>query len=197
MFNPLLDIIFTELSGGKVFKVHTLAAILTQQGNLPPLDDEPNKSLFKRNFLVMNALFQLQTELLQSQQYLHIDSMSIYLSSKLDKRLMIDSPLRDYYLDWRNYDTSTQEIEGLLTHFWQTLHTKNKVKPITETQLQALCQAWQLPYPFTQKQLSKKWRQHALASHPDKNPAGGEVFKRLHDEYIKLKSVASDLFGAP
>jgi hypothetical protein len=192
MFNPLLDIIFTELSSGKVFKIHTLATMLTQRGNLPPLDDEPNKSLFKRNFLVMNALFQLQAELLESKQYLHIDSMSIYLTDKLDKSLMLNSPLKDYYLDWGNYDTSTAEIERLLTQFWQTFHATNKVNRISKTQLQALCQAWQLPYPFSQKQLSKKWRQHALAFHPDKNPAGSEVFKRLYDEYMKLKLAASD-----
>ena len=38
MLNPLIDEIFELLLTQRVWKVHTLAATLAQQGVLPPLD---------------------------------------------------------------------------------------------------------------------------------------------------------------
>ncbi|MBQ4850028.1 DNA-J related domain-containing protein [Pseudoalteromonas sp. MMG012] len=192
MFNPLLDAIFIELSSGRVFKIHTLAAQLNQLDWFELLDEDPNKALFKKNFLIMNALFQLQDELLATDQSLHIDSMDIYLSAKVDNSVTKDNPLKSYYLDWDNYNTSREDIESLLTQFWQRFSQNNHTQPIAEEELQTLCAVWQLPIPFSSQLLTKKWRKLALLYHPDKNPAGSEAFKKWHSEYIKLKSAASN-----
>ena len=46
MLNPLIDEIFELLLTQRVWKVHTLAATLAQQGVLPPLDANPEQNLF-------------------------------------------------------------------------------------------------------------------------------------------------------
>lgn len=190
MFNPLLDAIFSELCSGKVFKIHTLTTQLKQQGVLPTLDEDPNKELFKRNFLVMNALFQLQDQLQASKYYLHVESMHIHLKGEVGNQLTIDSPLKSYYLDWNNYHTSKQEIDQLLDQFWQKFIHFQSTQPLSAQDLQDLCSTWGLSFPFTIKQLTKIWRKRALAYHPDRNPTGGEAFKQLHQEYLQLKSAA-------
>ena len=50
MLNPLIDEIFELLLTQRVWKVHTLAATLAQQGVLPPLDANPEQNLFKKTF---------------------------------------------------------------------------------------------------------------------------------------------------
>ena len=68
MLNPLIDEIFELLINKKVWMVHTLASELKQRGFLDTLAAEPERDLFKRNFLIMNALYQLQQQLMPKQQ---------------------------------------------------------------------------------------------------------------------------------
>ncbi len=57
---PILEVLRKKPSD---WKVHTLAAHLNELGFMPILDASPDKDLFKRNFLIMNALYQLQETL--------------------------------------------------------------------------------------------------------------------------------------
>ena len=81
MLRPLLDEIFSVLSNGAHFKVHTLAAHLQAVELLQQLDTDPNQDLFKRNFVLMNSLYTLQTELIEDDIYLHIDSICLLYTS--------------------------------------------------------------------------------------------------------------------
>ena len=193
MLNPLIDEIFERLLTKQVWKVHTLASELSQSGIITALDNDPSRDLFKRNFLIMNALFQLQQQLAPAQT-LSIASLHIKLEdiSTEGSVTQID-PLRDYYLDWQNYDTSADEVNALLNQFWQDFVATKPVKPkISISQRNVILAQWQLDEQASLKMIQKRWRQLAFQYHPDKSSEDEEVFKRIREEYEQLKASYSN-----
>ncbi|MCG9767540.1 molecular chaperone DnaJ [Pseudoalteromonas piscicida] len=193
MFNPLTDVIFRLICQNQSLKVHTIAAALMEQQQLPRLDEDENKNLFKHNFLIMNALYQLQQEVFAEGQYLHVEALNIYLVPQLDKHpLALDDPLRSYYLDWQHYETSSEEVSVLLDNFWQqfTFSGARQQLAIKHDELNAIKTRWQLPEDYDRRMLSQCWRKLALTHHPDKS-GDEETFKRLMNEYEILKQALS------
>ncbi|OHU84575.1 MULTISPECIES: DNA-J related domain-containing protein [Pseudoalteromonas] len=188
MLNPLVDTIFLIICDKKVHKVHTLAGKLGHRRAFPQLDSEPNKELFKKNFLIMNALYQLQTELLQEGLFLSVSSMHIQLVDISKNTPLPPDPLRDYYLDWENYETTKEEILELLDTFWQSFAAPSIPTNIPTTVIQDICKHWQLPYPYQRQQLKRTWRQQAVLQHPDKDAGCEQRFKQLKEEYDLLKA---------
>ena len=187
MLRPILDEIFSLLSNGEHYKVHTLAAHLQAIELLQQLDEDPNQNLFKRNFVLMNSLYTLQSELIKDDIYLHINSMDIYLADK-GKAPELNTPLRSYYLDWQNYQTDNEEIEALLDSFWQRyaqcIHHPQRT--LSKSDLDNLCVQWQLTQPLDEKTIRRRWRQLAIQHHPDKGSNDDARFKQLQDEYQQL-----------
>tara|TARA_Y100000588_G_scaffold238310_1_gene251995 strand:- start:14 stop:598 length:585 start_codon:yes stop_codon:yes gene_type:complete len=187
MLRPILDEIFSLLSNGEHYKVHTLAAHLQAIELLQQLDEDPNQNLFKRNFVLMNSLYTLQSELIKDDIYLHINSMDIYLADK-GKAPELNTPLRSYYLDWQNYQTDNEEIEALLDYFWQRyaqcIHHPQRT--LSKSDLDNLCMQWQLTQPLEVKTIRRRWRQLAIQHHPDKGSNDDARFKQLQDEYQQL-----------
>ena len=192
MLNPLIDEIFELLINKKVWMVHTLASELKERGLLDTLAADPKRDLFKRNFLIMNALYQLQQQVMPKQQLL-IKSLHIELvSDPRQNQLHPNDPLRDYYLNWQNFETSTAEINALLDSFWQRFSKpKQHEASLSAQQHQQLIARWQLVQPITLKTLQKRWRQLAVQHHPDKQGGDNEVFKQLKMEYEQLKASCS------
>ncbi|WP_445947011.1 DNA-J related domain-containing protein, partial [Shewanella sp.] len=63
--NPLIWPLLSLLqASNQSWKVHHLATALQEKGLMHDLDPSPEKDLFKRNFLLMNALYELQEILL-------------------------------------------------------------------------------------------------------------------------------------
>ena len=187
MLRPILDEIFSVLSNGEHYKVHTLAAHLQVVELLQQLDEDPNQDLFKRNFVLMNSLYTLQAELIEDGIYLHVDSMDIYLADK-GQALELNTPLRSYYLDWQNYHTDNKEIEALLDSFWQQFSYQqySTNQPLDKATVDNLCQQWQITQPLEEKVIRRRWRQLALKYHPDKGSDDDLMFKQLQDEYQQL-----------
>ena len=187
MLRPILDEIFSVLSNGEHYKVHTLAAHLQAVELLQQLDEDPNQDLFKRNFVLMNSLYTLQAELIEDGIYLHVDSMDIYLADK-GQALELNTPLRSYYLDWQNYHTDNKEIEALLDSFWQQFSYQqySTNQPLDKATVDNLCQQWQITQPLEEKVIRRRWRQLALKYHPDKGSDDDLMFKQLQDEYQQL-----------
>ncbi len=187
MLRPILDEIFSLLSNGEHYKVHTLAAHLQAIELLQQLDEDPNQNLFKRNFVLMNSLYTLQSELIKDDIYLHINSMDIYLADK-GKAPELNTPLRSYYLDWQNFQTDNEEIEALLDSFWQRyaqcIHHPQRT--LSKSDLDNLCVQWQLTQPLEEKTIRRRWRQLAIQHHPDKGSNDDARFKQLQDEYQQL-----------
>lgn len=193
MVNPLIDEIFCLLIRQPIWKVHTLASALSETNHIKALDDDPQKDLFKRNFLVMNALYQLQLQLLPD-YHLHIASLHIELVNTPSHTALLQAePLRDYYLDWHNYDTSNDEIAALLDNFWQHFGQQtsvNTTKKLTPLQHQEIRERWNLNTGYSLKDVQKRWRQLALKHHPDKQ-GSAVVFKQIQGEYEQLKLYCS------
>ncbi|WP_404392576.1 DNA-J related domain-containing protein [Pseudoalteromonas phenolica] len=189
MLRPILDEIFSVLSNGEHYKVHTLAAHLQAVELLKQLDEDPNQDLFKRNFVLMNSLYSLQSELIEDGIYLHVDSMDIYLADK-GQAPELNTPLRSYYLDWQNYHTDNKEIEALLDSFWQRFSYQqySTNQPLDKATVDNLCQQWQITQPLEEKAIRRRWRQLALKYHPDKGSDDDLMFKQLQDEYQQLLS---------
>ncbi|UDM63211.1 molecular chaperone DnaJ [Pseudoalteromonas piscicida] len=193
MFNPLTDVIFKLICQNQSLKVHTIAAALMEQQQLPRLDEDENKNLFKRNFLIMNALYQLQQEVFAEGQYLHVEALNVYLAPQLgEHQLALDDPLRSYYLDWQHYETSSEEVSTLLDNFWQRFAFNGARQRINikADELNAIKTRWRLPNGYDRRMLSQCWRKLALTHHPDKS-GDEEAFKRLMNEYEILKQTLS------
>lgn len=186
MNNPLCEPIFQLLVDKKQFKITTLFEALQHLDALALLDENENKALFKKNFLIMNALYQLQEQLLQEQWYLHISTLHIAIEPYLKQSLSELDSLKNYYLDWSNYDTSLAEIDALLNRFWQYYA---RTQPALDDQhtLAQLSPLWCLPHDATFTMLQKRWRVLALQYHPDRPDGHLDTFQRLESEYQVLK----------
>ena len=171
---PLLGMLQTSQQS---YKVHQLATELRVDGVLPELDDDPNKSLFKRNFLIMNALYQLQESLLPD-CWLQVQSLHIQLFAQTPSNYVLmqdqDAGLRSYYLDWSNYDTSVSEIEALVNNFWSRYQKSFGQGSVSLDRSQAL-RVFNLGHDASQQVIRRQWRKLALKWHPDRD--SGDVVK--------------------
>lgn len=194
MLNPLIDEIFELILTQETWMVHTLALKLQQQGSISTLDVQPERDLFKRNFLIMNALYQLQQQL-QPAQHLAIASLQITLTDTAPHNSVQQlDPLRDYYLDWQNYETTSDEIEELFNDFWQRFASHKKPQQALDRKAyDMLLHRWQLAKQCSLKDIQKRWRQLAMQYHPDKETGDTEKFKELKNEYEQLKASCSTI----
>ncbi|BDR19845.1 TPA: DNA-J related domain-containing protein [Vibrio diabolicus] len=184
---PMLEILRKQPSD---WKVHTLASKLSEQGYISKLDDSPDKDLFKRNFLIMNALYQLQ-ETLYPDAWLQVEAMNIQLMSSLEaSRHIVDinDPLREYYLDWRNYEADEDEVRRLLNEFWTTYQKfigGSSVASVDKTKALSL---FELNPDATPAEIRKQWRKLALRWHPDRENGDAERFRILCEAWNVLRN---------
>ena len=184
--NPLVWPLLTVLQAStESWKVHCLAAKLVEEKLLLTLDEDPNQDLFKRNFLLMNALYQLQT-LLQPDQWLQVHAMDIRLSPRIPHNVSLllaqEKILRDYYLDWNNYDVSGDYIQAMLEQFWHRFdqhiganaNDKSQPSMVVIEKIQAL-NIFELSANASDKEIRQQWRLLALRWHPDR--CGGNAAK--------------------
>lgn len=183
---PLLSII---KSAEQSCQVHTLFSELQAKGLLPDLDADPNKSLFKRNFLLMNALYQLQAILLPD-QWLQVKSLDIQLLPQTPTNFALlleqDVALRSYYLDWQHFETSAESVEELLTGFWgryrasfgATVNSLDKAKAL---------QIFGLDSTASQQDIRRQWRKLALKLHPDRATGNEQQFHQACEAWQVLR----------
>ncbi len=190
MENPLLWPMLEELkkqpSG---WKVHTLASHLSELGYIPILDDSPEKDLFKKNFLIMNALYQLQ-ETLYPDNWLQVEAMSIELMSGTQSHLHeidLNDPLRDYYTHWINYEANEGEVKRLLNEFWTRYRQSVGSTNGSDMDREKALRLFELSHDSTQIQIRKKWRRLALKWHPDREHGNAERFRVLCEAWNILR----------
>ncbi|MFA0078842.1 DNA-J related domain-containing protein [Vibrio artabrorum] len=190
MENPLLWPIMEVLkhqSGG--WKIHTLATHLNDLGLMPALDPTPEKELFKKNFLIMNALYQLQ-EALYPDSWLQVQAMDIVLMSGRyhgnTHTIDLNDPLRDYYINWINYEADEGEVKRLLNEFW-TRYKRFVGGSETDMDRSHALRLFDLPLDATHQDIRKRWRRLALRWHPDRDEGNTAKFQTLCEAWHVLR----------
>jgi hypothetical protein len=144
-------------------------------------EEDANLALFRQHFVVMNALYQLQTELFNQGMYLSISPLDIRLAPVTEPGLasLPDdnsvTPLREYYLDWENFfQTSHADVETMLTRFMERYLA-------IDDRLDAL-EILELPADAPWEAIRQTYRRLAAQHHPDK---GGDPdrFRAIRGAY--------------
>ena len=148
--------------------------------------DDYQLAIFQKHFMVMNALHQLQKQLMAEEQiYLDISPLNIQLitaSCKSNNRELCEpdnEKLSQYYLDWNNFkNTNKQDVEKLLESFWELYIN-------TDKRLAALV-ILDLEESACNETINQRYRELAAIHHPDK---GGDsvTFIRIRQAYETLK----------
>jgi hypothetical protein len=191
--NPLVWPLFEVLQeADQEWKVHTLSSHLIEKGLLTQLDESPDKDLFKRNFLIMNALYQLQTEL-YPEQWLQVEAMNIQLFSvakTAGSTQVIDTthPLREYYVEWTNYQVEEDEVKRLLNDFWSNYrrYLGGSSAISSMDRIQAL-KLFGLSESATAKEIRKQWRKLAMQHHPDRESGNADKFRTMCEAWNLLR----------
>ena len=144
--------------------------------------------LFQRHFMVMNALYQLQAELLEEGYALEISALAIGLrkvcTDDVDNTsLSIDAGLASYYLDWAHFEGADEaSVEKLLTSFWERFYAQDKLQEAYQTLDVTPDAEW--------PSIKKQYRRLAAALHPDR---GGDsaAFMALREAYEVLLAAKS------
>ncbi|MFI3274946.1 DNA-J related domain-containing protein [Vibrio sp.] len=183
---PIMEVLKQKPSG---WKVHTLAAHLNELGLVPVLDTVPEKELFKKNFLIMNALYQLQ-ETLYPDSWLQVQAMDIELMNGRyhgsAHTIDLEDPLRDYYINWLNYEADEGEVKRLLNEFW-TRYNKFVGGSETDMDRTHALNLFELPLDATQQDIRKRWRRLALRWHPDRDEGNTAKFQTLCEAWNVLR----------
>ncbi|EKO3826259.1 DnaJ domain-containing protein [Vibrio harveyi] len=184
---PILDILRKQPSN---WKVHTLAHELSQKGYIQQLDESPDKDLFKRNFLLMNALYQLQ-ETLYPDGWLQVEAMNIVLMSSIEaSRHSVDTndPLREYYLDWKNYEADEGEVRRLLNDFWSRYQRYIGGNVSDDLDRSKALHLFELDADATRAEIRRQWRKLALRWHPDRENGNADRFRVLCNAWNVLRN---------
>jgi len=155
-------------------------------------------ALYRKNFIVMNALYQLQKEIQNEGYYLYISSLRILMvplssghPAKLPADIDIDKQaemaMSQYYLDWSNFDaTGQEEVEGLLSNFWRQ-YTEYTHCCGNEDKRSWYLEVLGLKSDASWEHIQLAYRQKAALHHPDKGGTGQQFIEiREAFEFLKL-----------
>lgn len=184
--NPLIPAVLQVLRTTQhSLAIHELLQELKLVAKIPSLDDDVQLALFKLNWLMMNALYQLQLELIDEGYHLTISTLNIQLEpllhtskNSLEQQLRIE-PLRDYYLDWQHFsDTTKEEVQALLEGVWQEY--------ISGDEQDKAYRVLGLEVDASLQMIRKTYRKLAGQYHPDK---GGDPmqFMEIRQAYEVLR----------
>lgn len=152
--------------------------------------------LFRKNFILMNALYEIQRDLQGSGYSLYITPLKIllYKLQKDDSAVTTDSglsalaiseaarsdlALSQYYLDWQHYaDTDQAAVEQLLEGFWQR-YRHYHTEPENHDKRSCALSVLGLECSASWKDIQYAYRQKVACCHPDR---GGR-----HQHFIEVR----------
>lgn len=182
---PLLELLRLKLADGQSFSEYELMTWLQEPEQSVFRADalKHSQTLFQSHFLLMHALYFLQQEWFnQHHARLHISALSIYKQPWLldsdSAQLSEHDPLANYYLDISQLATPEEEINQLLTNFWQRM-----LQPEIEQQDLATLE---LPASATAYEIRQQYRRLAMRYHPDRG-GNAEHFHAIQVAYNRLK----------
>ena len=184
MRNPLIPAILSTLRSHPegISEFLLLKQLKKDHPELTRLAEDHNLALFRQHFLIMNALYQLQTSLWQEEQLCLLISASmiqiqhqeeITFSESSTVADSVDAKLAAYYLDWDEYvKTDEEEVERLLDSFFKGIVNADAKKDA----LAILGLAGEEP---SKEDIKRRYRKLAHEAHPDR---GGDK-----DAFISLR----------
>ena len=191
MNNPLIEPILSilEASDKGISEFELLRQLESQVPLFDELGDDPDLKLFRKHFLIMNALYQLQRKLWQEDEVrLYISPLQIHLEAVAEVENSHSSEVEDgaeaklaaYYLDWDEYDnTDAEDVAALLKGFYNKLFNHDD----TEKALKLLG----IKENSTKLEIKRAYRLLVKKAHPDK---GGDAKK-----FIKLRKAYEHLIS--
>jgi len=185
--NPLLGIVF------KVLKKYTdgvseYQLVKTLESAAPgflEIEGETDSIVhFRKHFMVMNALYILQSRLIGKGARLSITPLQIKLVKETFEDINEageDSPddrLREYYEDWENYDsTDPSEVKQLLSQFWE--------RYLADDNRSDALDILGLPMDARWESVKQSYRRLAAVHHPDRG-GNGQQFNAIRAAYETL-----------
>lgn len=180
LIGPILSILRDHPQG--VGEFYILKNLREQVPELHHLAEDPNLQLFRQHFLIMNALYQLQSSLWQEEKLsLSITAMHIRLipnkdvtfSNSNEVNNSVDAKLAAYYLDWNEYEkTDESEVSRLLNSFYNGINNQGD----RAAALEILHIDDKHP---SKEEIKKQYRKLAHQAHPDR---GGDT-----EQFISLR----------
>lgn len=119
MINPILPQVLSQLRQHPegVSEYH-LMRTLEQQHAFDELNVDGALALYRKHFIIMNALYDLQQVLWEEEhRVLVISPMHIELHKAHDEsdQVQANPLLSEYYLDWHNFEqTSAEDVQQLM-----------------------------------------------------------------------------------
>jgi len=142
-------------------------------------------ALFRKHFLVMNALYQLQSELFDTGMYLSVSPLDIRLEPVQVSDLTSPpadnaAPLREYYLNWDNFmQTGHADVAAMLLRFHERYLALDE-------RLHAM-QTLDLPADAPWETIKQTYRRLAAQHHPDKggDPARFRAIRAAYEILLR------------
>ena len=186
--NPLKPAILTILrSTENTLAIHELLSELKQVSRIPTLHNDPQLALFRLNWMMMNALYQLQTDFIEEGLLLTVSTLDIHVSvlssaeknNNADESALSHQPLRDYYLNWDNFSgTTAEEVQAMLEGVWQDYLSPDDQDKAYKT--------LGLEHTADASTIRSTYRKLAHQYHPDKG-GDSEKFMAIRQAYEILK----------
>ncbi|MGK0441307.1 MAG: DnaJ-domain-containing protein 1 [Pseudohongiellaceae bacterium] len=184
--NPLIIPILALLKSQQPMSEHELLTQLERQGDFDgglskdkAFSMASDLALFQRHFLIMNALYLLQEQLLQDQLYLQISPLKIGLIPIQQQGLselgeQQESPaLKAYYSDFSNLEGADEQgVDDLLKGFWRRYLVSDKRVEAYGVLALAVDADWSV--------VKAAYRRLAKQHHPDH---GGD-----HEKFVELRA---------
>lgn len=195
-FNPLVPTVLRLLqddaaSGADGVSEYELLKRLEAAGvDFSAPGTEPDLLLFRKHFLLMNALYRLQDALWREESlWLAISPLRIALEprdasanpagSTALAQDAADGALREYYLDWQQFETTdAAAVAALLDGFWQRMETRDARTEALQVLGLGVDAGW--------ADVQGRYRRLAGETHPDRGGDGAR-FLVVREAYELLR----------
>ena len=139
------------------------------------------ENLFQAHFILFHALYLLQNKLLEEKKALldiHTLKIELLAYKKGENALQQDDKLREYYLDFKNLEnTSEEDVYQLLASFWKQMQNfENRDDALAVLGLKA---------PVDDKTIKNEYRRLIMHHHPDRG-GSTEKIQKLNDAIKSL-----------
>ena len=143
-------------------------------------------SLFRVHFVLFHVLYSLRDQYhATARGTLEISAMRIrqlpYAAGI--PGLAFSDPLREYYLDWQNFEQTGQEdVDSLLESFWKGFATG---RTLNTADLEKACATLELTPAADYAEIKRQYRKLAMKHHPDRG-GNSEKLKEINGAMLIL-----------